>query len=261
MSAIPEAFSKQAYLKWHNTVVEPESDLETEISSTMKLLKAESSERLAKLANLLSRLSSFQLLSKKMNNEDVSDAHTEIQLMSFVQSPGYDNLFKSTESIIDKFWRKNRLAVAGTYVTSKNIKSEIGDLVRTSVVTSTFSYAENFSRSIIYWRDVVKELGINEVDYEDVVSISQKEEAKMGNGYFAHHVDVLYSDGLRVEIQIYSKMSEIWRHLSHKLYEKVRLGEDVTWGHGTAASRLVSLGHLLHLAECEVEYLKGSIQK
>jgi ppGpp synthetase/RelA/SpoT-type nucleotidyltranferase len=109
--------------------------------------------------------------------------------------------------------------------------------------------------------DIIEQANIDNADFQDIQKISPKEEAKMANGYFAYHVDVLYKDGLRIEIQIFSKMSEIWRHLSHKLYEKVRLGEDVKWGHGTAASRLVSLGHLLHLAECEVEFLKSSMQR
>ena len=141
------------------------------------------------------------------------------------------------------------------------MKTEIGDLVRTSIVTSTFAYAESFSSAMVYWKDIAEQAKINPLDYQDIKTISTKEEAKMANGYFAHHIDVLYADGLRVEIQIYSKMSEIWRHLSHKLYEKSRIGENVKWGHGTAASRLVSLGHLLHLAECEVEYLKTSMER
>lgn len=261
MSVFPETYSKQAYLQWHNMVVEPDGDLETNIDAIMTQLKEEGKERLSKLANILSQLNSFQLLKRKTNSEDISDADTDIQLMDAIQSPAYDGLFKSTDSIIDKLWRKNKLLGPDTYVTSKNIRSEIGDLVRTSIVTSTFSYAESFSTAMIYWKDIAEQAKIDPTDFQNIQKISPKEEAKMANGYFAHHVDVLYNDGLRIEIQIYSKMSEIWRHLSHKLYEKVRLGEDVKWGHGTAASRLVSLGHLLHLAECEVEFLKSSMQR
>jgi ppGpp synthetase/RelA/SpoT-type nucleotidyltranferase len=261
MNGIPEVYNKQTYLQWHNTVVEQGGDLEREINSTMAKVKAEGKERLSKLANILSQLNSFQLLMKKTNNEDISDADTDIQLTTAIHSVGYESLFKSTESIIDKFWRKNKQLAPEKYVTSKNMKAEIGDLVRTSIVTSTFAYAESFSSAMVYWSEIAQQAKIDPGDYHDIQKISPKEEAKMANGYFAHHVDVLYTDGLRVEIQIYSKMSEIWRHLSHKLYEKVRLGDDVKWGHGTAASRLVSLGHLLHLAECEVEYLKTSIER
>ncbi len=261
MDNYPEEYSKEAYITWHVQHVEPDIDLQVELTKIMDELKESSKERLSNLADLLYRIHSFHLLAKKTGKEDISDSDTDIQLTEAIQTEAYENLFKSVDSLIDKLWRKNKTRNEDTYITTKNIKHEIGDLVRSSVVTSTFSYAEHLATAIGLWKELIKELEVKEDDYSDIDCIMSQEEAKMENGYFAYHLDIRYKDDLRVEIQIYSKLSEIWRHLSHKLYEKIRLGEDVMWGHGAAASRLVSLGHLLHLAECEVQYLKEEMSK
>ncbi|ENO0728343.1 hypothetical protein MHM95_05565 [Pseudoalteromonas sp. CnMc7-15] len=260
MDNYPQEYSMASYIQWHDRNVEPGKSLNDELDLLLSELKDNNKDRLGKLADLLSRIHSFHLLASKMKREDVSDCETQIQLQDRLLQ-NYDSLFKTKESIIDKLWRKNKGVKLEDCITSQNIKQSLGDLVRTSIVTSTFSYAENLASSIGLWKDLVAELRIDESDYADIASIETQQEAKMDNGYFAYHLDVKYTDGLRVEVQIYSKLSEVWRHLSHKLYEKIRLGEDVNWGHGAAASRIVSLGHLLHLAECEVQYLKNTIEK
>ncbi len=259
MSEFPKEFNKESYVNWHNEVAEPSKNLITELESFVSELKTDHINRLKLLANLLDRVHAFQLVSMKTNREDVSDADTEILLADSLQSGNVDCLFKSVDSIIDKLWRKNKDRKPENYITTENIKEEIGDLIRSSVVTSSFTYAHKFAGSMKVWKDLVEVLSLDTESYADITSIETQEEAKMSNGYFAYHLDVKYNDGLRVEIQVYSKLSEIWRHLSHKLYEKVRIGGEVTWGHGSVASRLVSLGHLLHLAECEVQHLKSNI--
>lgn len=260
MSDYPQEYNKIQYIKWHEKYIEKNISLEAEIDNILTLLKAENKDRLIRLADLLSRIHSFLLLASRIKKEDVSDCDTEIQLQDNLHQ-NYDLLFKSKESILDKMWRKNRDRDNENKITTENMKEEIGDLIRSSIVTSTFAYADNLASSISLWQDLIDELKVDKNDYQDLISIDTQHEAKMEKGYFAYHLDVRYSDGLRVEIQIYSRLSQVWRNLSHKLYEKVRIGEDVKWGHGAAASRLVSLGHLLHLAECEVQHLKSSISK
>lgn len=260
MSGYPQEYSKVQYIKWHEQNIEKDISLESEIDNILIKLKEQNKDRLVKLAELLSRTHSFLLLASRMKKEDISDCNTEIQLQENLHQ-NYDLLFKSKESILDKMWRKNKEREMGDEITTKNIKDEMGDLIRSSIVTSTFAYADNLASSISLWKDLIDELKLDKNDYKDLVSIDTQQEAKMDKGYFAYHLDVRYSDGLRIEIQIYSKLSQIWRNLSHKLYEKIRLGEDVKWAHGAAAARLVSLGHLLHLAECEVQHLKQNISK
>ena len=257
----PKEYSKKTYIDWHNKNVEASVNIEHEIESLIEEIKSTSQARLNHLAVLLDRIHSFHLLAMRSKKEDISDAETKIQLADKLAGSDYDSLFKTTDSIFDKLWRKNKDRDESNYITTKDIKNHFGDLVRTSIVTSTFSYAEHLATSISLWKDLIRNLQVKPDDYNDIESIRTQQEAKMENGYFAYHLDVLYTDGLRVEVQIYSRLSEVWRSLSHKLYEKVRIGEDVTWGHGAAPSRLVSLGHLLHLAECEVQYLKEVITK
>ncbi|MCF3126353.1 hypothetical protein LRQ09_03040 [Acinetobacter soli] len=258
MSEYPQEYNQAQYIKWHEQYIEKDISLENEIDNILLNLKEQNKDRLAKLAELLSRTHSFLLLASRMKKEDVSDCNTEIQLQENLHQ-NYDLLFKSKESILDKMWRKNKDRKQGNEITTTNIKDEMGDLIRSSIVTSTFAYADNLASSIGLWEELIDTLQLNKDHYQDLLSIDTQHEAKMDKGYFAYHLDVRYKDGLRVEIQIYSKLSQVWRSLSHKLYEKVRLGEDVKWGHGAAASRLVSLGHLLHLAECEVQHLKSTI--
>ncbi|MGQ4498932.1 hypothetical protein ACUIA4_10175 [Vibrio parahaemolyticus] len=147
----------------------------------------------------------------------------------------------------------------GEYICLGNIQEEIKDLVRSSVVVSSQSYARDFSQAVKDWK---RKFEINDIpleNYSDIREIIVEQEAKMASGYFAYHVDVVYNDGMHIEIQIYSQLNEVWRKLSHKLYEKTRLSENIEYGHGTSASRLVSLGHLLHLAECEAERLQEDL--
>ncbi|HIF5688375.1 hypothetical protein [Vibrio parahaemolyticus] len=260
MDNYPKEYSLASYSNWHDENLEKGKLIVEEVDSLLDELKSNNRDRLLKLADLLSRIHSFHLLASRVKGEDVSDCETEIQLQDRLNQ-NYDSLFKTRDSVLDKLWRKNKKLRHEERITSETLKENFGDLVRTSIVTSTFTYAENLASSISLWRDLINELQIDASDYNDIESIDTQQEAKMDNGYFAYHLDVRYKDGLRVEVQIYSKLSEVWRHISHKLYEKIRLGEEVNWGHGAAASRIVSLGHLLHLAECEVQHLKSTISK
>lgn len=260
MGDFPPLYEKSSYADWHNKYIEPGGDIVQEVEAVLTQLKDSQRDRLHTLAELMSRVNSFLRLAQKFRGQDISDSKTEFLIEAALKSDDYEKLFKGVDSVLDKLWRKNKVRTPGEFVTSKTLHSEIGDLIRTSVVTSTFSYARDFSKSFSMWQDLAKELQLNSSLYEDIQSVQLQEESKMQNGYFAFHLDVRYCDGIRVEVQVYSRLSAVWRYLSHKLYEKVRLGEDVEWGHGTAASRMVSLGHLLHLAECELEYLKDSLK-
>ncbi|MFX5626998.1 hypothetical protein ABTD72_01850 [Acinetobacter baumannii] len=260
MHNIPQEFTKANYVAWHNSCIEPGKDLIFEINKLLDLLKERENNRLKNLAELLTRLDSFNLLALRAHQQDISDASTEILLEESLRPEKYNQLFKSPDSIIEKLWRKNKSRSPGNFITTENLTSEIGDLIRTSVITSTFEYAKRYAETILIWKDLIPNLpGLEFSNFSDIEKIESQQEVKMQNGYFAYHIDIFYNDGIRIEVQIFSRLSQIWRHLSHKLYEKERVGEKAQWGHGSVASRLVSLGHLLHLAECEVEYLKKTM--
>ena len=253
----PIPYNFDQYVAWHNQIVEPDMNIIDELTILMNSLK-QNRDRFEKLAQLLDHLNTVLLRAKRTADVDVSSYKCEILLDTQLSTGKYDDIFKSTTSIIDKLWRKNRNTT--NYVKTTNIKENIKDLARSSVILSTHKFANDFSKALPNWRE---KLGWNHValdDFSNIIEIKVEQEAKMASGYFAYHADVIYDDGFHVEIQIYSQLNEVWRGLSHKLYEKTRLQQDVEYGHGTSASRLVSLGHLLHLAECEAERLQKELE-
>lgn len=254
----PTPYNFDQYVAWHNEVVEPGHDIITELNSLMDTLK-ENKSRFDTLAQLLDKLSTVLLRAKQTNDIDVSSYKYEILLSTQISNGKYDDIFKSIESIIDKLWRKNKDTT--NYVTIENIKNNIKDLARSSVILSTHHFANDFSKALPNWQQKFILNNIPLDDFANITEIKVEQEAKMASGYFAYHADVIYDDGVHVEIQIYSQLNEVWRGLSHKLYERTRLQQDVEYGHGTSASRLVSLGHLLHLAECEAERLQRELEQ
>ena len=78
----------------------------------------------------------------------------------------------------------------------------------------------------------------------------------MESGYFAYHGLVHFRNGLVVEVQIHSDLMKQWRKLSHALYELARAELIRTYEFNSKESRLISLGHLLHLAECQLQQLR-----
>lgn len=254
----PVPFNFDQYVAWHDQHVEPGSNIVANLTTLLDSLK-ENKGRFEKLAQLLEHLHTVLLRAKKTADEDVTSYKCEILLSTQLSKGRYEDVFKSVNSIVDKLWRKNNNS--SSYVTTENIKENIKDLARSSIILSTHKFANDFSKALPNWRDKLHLNGISLEDFSDISSITVEQEAKMASGYFAYHADVVYDDGVHVELQIYSQLNEIWRGLSHKLYEKTRLQQDVEHGHGTSASRLVSLGHLLHLAECEAERLQNDLSK
>ncbi|EET5293092.1 hypothetical protein JRC10_25425 [Escherichia coli] len=253
----PTPYNFDQYVAWHNQIVEPDMNIIDELTILMNSLK-QNRDRFEKLAQLLDHLNTILLRAKRTADVDVSSYKCEILLDTQLSTGKYDDIFKSTTSIIDKLWRKNRNTT--NYVKTTNIKENIKDLARSSVILSTHKFANDFSKALPNWREKLEWNHVALDDFSNIIEIKVEQEAKMASGYFAYHADVIYDDGFHVEIQIYSQLNEVWRGLSHKLYEKTRLQQDVEYGHGTSASRLVSLGHLLHLAECEAERLQKELE-
>lgn len=176
------------------------------------------------------------------------------------QSPeGYNLLFKSVDSIIEKCWRKNAKLKEG-YVSSENLKTEITDLIRTSVICPTLLHAKMFSERFEAWRDFIPADDVT-AHFSEIISIVVDKEAKPASGYFAYHALVNFQDGVAIEVQFYSQLSSAWRNMSHKLYENTRIGASAFTAPGSPESRLISLGHMLHLAECELDRLADELKK
>ena len=172
-------------------------------------------------------------------------------------SESYERLFKSWVSIINKLWRKNNGKKQKECVTLSNIKTEISDLIRTEIIGETLYSCQflalRLERKCIHDPALLK-------DYDEIVKkIAVEPEMKMSSGYFAYHVMFYFKSGNILEVQIYSSMMKKWRDLSHHLYEIVRLNPTNKPEFGTTESRMISLGHLLHLAECEIDRLQKEL--
>jgi len=174
-------------------------------------------------------------------------------------SPRYDDLFKSIPSVVNKMWRKAE--DNGPTVTIGNVLESITDMIRTDVRTETLDGAQFLARRMNDLPALLYDEQINAEYQNRVISTSFEPEMKMASGYFAYHGLVRFKSGFIVEVQIYSALMSEWRKLSHLLYERVRLEPIAQYEFGSPESRLVSLGHALHLAECEIMRLHQEIEK
>lgn len=260
-SRIFDTYSKDVYLKWHDKEVENGESFEKFVNGLRNELKSKSSAKLEALAQLLIQIKQRTEPECKLQSKGMLSGEFELPIKQFSehQSPeGYDLLFKSTDSIIEKCWRKNA-KLKDDFVSSENLLCEITDLIRTSVICPTLLHAKMFSERFEAWEDFIPSEEI-EQHFSEIKSIVVDKEAKPASGYFAYHALVCFVDGLAIEVQFYSQLSSAWRNMSHKLYENTRVGASAFIAPGSPESRLISLGHMLHLAECELDRLADELK-
>jgi len=233
------------------------------LEKTREALKSSSSSSLAALSQLLTQIKAITEKECRVRFKGISQGQFLVPTSQFSEQPsnkGYDLLFKSSDSILEKLWRKN-LRRSSNYASLSNLQLEITDLLRTSVVAPTLGHAHLFAERLESWLEIVDASDI-ETYLDEIDRVEVDMEAKLASGYFAYHIIVRVKSGLCIEVQIYSQLSEAWRSISHKLYETKRLKEEsLTTRAGSAEARLVSLGHLLHLAECELDRLAVEFTK
>lgn len=253
---IPQDYDKELYASWHNSCIPEDADIITRLDETREGLKLSSHSSLAALSQLLTQIKAITEKECKVRFKGISQGQFSVPTSQFSEQPsnkGYELLFKSSDSILEKLWRKN-LKRSSDFASLSNLKHEITDLVRTSVVAPTLGHAHLFAMRLESWTEIVDASDIENY-LDDIGQVEVDMEAKLASGYFAYHSIVRFKSGLCIEVQIYSQLSEAWRGISHKLYETTRLKESLTTRAGSAEARLVSLGHLLHLAECELDRL------
>ncbi len=255
----PSKYDKANYIAWHETKFKNDKGLENKLEQFRNDLKEKTTDELMFLSNIIQSVSS--MASNEYKIQHGSSLETDFPLLKILTAKKttveYDLLFKSVDSILNKLWRKNK---QGEEVQISNIQEHITDLVRTEIITPTMEtckfLAARLERHNIYFPDKKQESEFK----EKIRSIAFEPEMKMAAGYFAYHGQVEFCLGLTVEIQIYSSLMKSWRKLSHKLYEKARLRtKDKQLDYGTTETRLISLGHLLHLAECELTRLDNEL--
>ncbi|MEO6812183.1 MAG: hypothetical protein ABI353_24000 [Isosphaeraceae bacterium] len=210
---------------------------------------------LASLAQILTYAVNYSRSEFRVATGSETDYHLSLSdaLLAEPESSSYHLLFKPSSSIINKLWRKNQHA---PIVHLGNISEHITDLVRTDISATTLSSAEflanrmNALPVIIHGPEVRAEFDIT------IQTIRFEPEMKMESGYFAYHGLVRFKTGLVIEVQIYSDLIRQWRKLSHRLYEQARIEPIHKHEFNSKESRLISLGHLLHLAECQLQQLR-----
>lgn len=260
-SAIFDTYNKNTYLHWHNQEVENGESFEDFVSSFRSELKSASASKLESLAQLLIQIKQRTEPECKLQSKGMLSGEFELPTKQFTEHPsreGYDLLFKSVDSIIEKCWRKNA-KLKDSFVSSQNIRSEITDLIRTSVICPTLLHAKMFAERLEAWKDFIPPEDVDQ-HFSEIQKIVVDKEAKPASGYFAYHALVYFIDGLAIEVQFYSQLSSAWRNMSHKLYENTRIGASAFIAPGSPESRLISLGHMLHLAECELERLADELK-
>lgn len=261
MPDIFEKYDRDTYITWHQENVE-NIDFLAAVATVRSELKETSQEKLNTLAQLLVQIKERTEPECRVQSKGLLVGEFQLPTRSFSETSsaeGYDQLFKSVDSIIEKFWRKNAKRKKD-YVSIESLKSEITDLVRTSVVCPTLQHAEMFTERLKLWNEFLPKEDVAE-HFSKIAKVDVDHEAKPASGYFAYHVLVHFTDGVAIEVQFYSLLSSAWRNMSHKLYEKTRVGSSPFMGPGTPEARLISLGHMLHLAEFELNRLTDDLKK
>jgi ppGpp synthetase/RelA/SpoT-type nucleotidyltranferase len=253
----PKEFKAKEYVKWHNSKKTTDSDLAEKIESLRNNLKLSATEDLQFLEQLFSYL--IKLSKQEYKKEKNINVEYKSTLKNALNKKGdtYDRLFKSESSILNKLWRKNKYIntqKGRNYIFLSNIKTEITDLIRTEIVGDTLDSCNFLSAR--FDKKHIKDDELTKKYEKHVKKITLEPEMKMASGYFAYHILIHFKSGIIVEVQIYSEIVKKWRALSHQLYDIVRIASNKDHEFNSKEARLISLGHLFHLAECEIKNLQ-----
>ncbi len=157
-SSPPISFDERAYVAWHENDFPADAPLLDRLTELRDQLITDAPTHFEQLGQLLTQTARFARVESKLRAKLLTSGYvvpTE-ELKGPTSTP---TTFKSVASIVDKLWRKNR---AGQNVTLSNIRAEITDLVRVSVVAPTMEVAPKTAE---------------EVDAELAKSFEVKEEA------------------------------------------------------------------------------------
>jgi ppGpp synthetase/RelA/SpoT-type nucleotidyltranferase len=257
----PTVFGVADYAKWHETARRKDRPLLRKLEKWRAAATTEAKPDLELLLPLLDYVFTYVANeSKRITGQNPTyETPLRAALQPEAPDPLYDNLFKAVPSIVNKMWRKS--TDDGPTVTLDNLRTTITDLIRTDVRTETLHNARFLATCLNSLPDLIYDADLKARYAHRVERVAFEPEMKMAAGYFAYHGLVHFRSGYVVEVQIYSALMSEWRKLSHLLYERVRLEPIARHEYGSAESRVISLGHLLHLAECEIERLAQEIER
>lgn len=250
----PHPFTADGYAAWHKDQFPAADPLVERVDELRAELVATARDQLTVLAQVLTYAANYSRREYRQAAKVPTDYAVSLQ-DALTGKPGssYESLFKSTESIVNKLWRKNSKPVPDVHL--GNVREHITDLVRTDVSATTLDSAAFLAERMKLLPDIVYEPQVRKAFDDAIAAVEFGPEMKMESGYFAYHGLVRFKTGLVVEVQIYSDLMRQWRKLSHAYYERARVEGRQKHEFNSKESRLISLGHLLHLAECELRQL------
>ena len=255
----PESYTEIGYTAWHESTFPDDAPLRATLLAHRNHLQATARQDLRLLDKLLRYMCTYatqeynqRSRAKVSYNIPLSDALTHLA------ADGYETLFKSVESTINKLWRLNKTRTAD-HINMSTLGVSLLDLVRTSIIASTLDSAAFLSDRLTGGLSFVHDTVLLSELTAGVSSIDFNPNMQMDKGYFAYHGVVKFRTGINVEVQIFSNMTIYWRTLNHRFYEAIRLRPKADYAFGQTETRLISLGHLLHLAECEITRIEGEL--
>jgi hypothetical protein len=145
MSALPYPFDPETYARWHNAQYPADDPVLDNVKKLRADLVAGSRDQLTVLAQVLTYAVNYSLNEYQQTAKTSTGYHLSLS-DALTPKPGatdYDQLFKSTPSIINKLWRKNRDAPPAHL---GNIQQHITDLVRTDISATTLDSAAFLAR-------------------------------------------------------------------------------------------------------------------
>ena len=244
----PPSYNRDIYIKWHENEFEVGSNLLKSLNEFQEKVTDYFFEKDKKtqLSTLLQFINEVLRISEIRRNNITYSIHPDIPTNKTLFKQKY---LKQHDSIVNKFWRKNKEILN---IKTDNFDMKLKDLIRFSIKVDSLTSAETIAKVLSDKELLIKHSkDCKEYFENELEKIEIDNEMKMSSGYFAYHCYFYFKQSFIVEIQIFSELSNFWRKMSHKIYDKVRLQDSQIYKFNDVNSRMISIGHLLYLAECE----------
>lgn len=256
----PKEYKKEHYIDWHCNNFPQDVNFEQKLATIVSDVKVNSKEPLRILAKLNAYILNYCSEEYNSNNNSKIEYYSPLTIenLDFENHPLLSTLFKSNDSIINKMWRINKNTT--DKITLDDLPNKMNDLVRTEVISSTLQGANYYAKKMGSHMNFIHDKVLKDELAQQKLKIHFNPRMYMDKGYFAYHGNITFRNGIQIEIQSYSDMMTYWRKLNHVFYEKLRNMPGDAYDFGETRSRLISLGHLLHLAECEILRIESELE-
>lgn len=252
----PQTYDKEIYIRWHENEFEVGSNLLKSLNEFQeKVADYFFDEDKKQLLALFQFINEVLRISEIRRNNITYSIHPDIPTNKILFKQRY---LKQQDSIVNKFWRKNKEI---SNIKTDNFNIQLKDLIRFSIKVDSLMSAETIAKILSDKELLIKHSKDCKEYFEyELEKVEIDNEMKMSSGYFAYHCYFYFKQNFIVEIQIFSELSNFWRKMSHKIYDKVRLQDSQTYKFNDVNSRMISIGHLLYLAECELASIEKEME-